>query len=328
MLARIARELGYPEDERHFQEQYQRIKTRINDLLWDEKTGMYFNRFWSSDGGRLSYRKSSAVFYLMAAGVADEAQARRLVFDHLLNPEEFWGKYLLPTIPKDDPAYPEQYYWRGNIWPPMNYFAYEGLKRYGYDDVAGQLAERTYQLVKTNWDSTGALWENYNSITGEGNSHGAGGSTKHYSWSAVFPLMAVMECIDQEAWGRGLRFGSTGLSQQSRIQNLPIRGHNYTVTAGPSLTELWRDGVRLFASDIGAVIRDFEWSPQRVTFNIKIKEQADRPRITIGGIATEGRARPQAILDGESRITTGLVNSEAVFTVSRGLHSIEIITQD
>jgi len=150
MLVRIAHELGYEQDERHFRLEYEAIKKRINETLWDEKTGMYLNRFWPEAGGLFSYRKSPALLWMMVAGIPSEAQARRLVYEHLLNPEEFWGEFVLPSASRDDPAFPEQYYWRGTIWPPINYFVYEGLKRYGYDDVAAELANRTYHLVKTN----------------------------------------------------------------------------------------------------------------------------------------------------------------------------------
>jgi neutral trehalase len=132
------------------------------------------NRVWSEEGGNFSYRKSPVMFYMMAAGIPSPEQAHRLVYEHLLNPKEFGGENVLPSISRDDPAFPEQYYWRGTIWPPMNYFTYEGLTRYGHDDLATELAEKTLRLVKKNWDSTGALWDDYNSITGEGNSHGAG----------------------------------------------------------------------------------------------------------------------------------------------------------
>jgi hypothetical protein len=36
---------------------------------------------------------------------------------------------------------PEQ--WKGAIWPPMNATVYDGLKRYGFDEVAGEFAARS-----------------------------------------------------------------------------------------------------------------------------------------------------------------------------------------
>jgi glycogen debranching enzyme len=325
MLAQIAHELGYRQDERHFRDEYQQIKTRINETLWDEKTGMYLNRFWAEAGGNFSYRKSPALLWMMAAGIPSEAQARRLVYEHLLNPKEFWGDFVLPSISRDDPAFPEQYYWRGTIWPPLNYFVYEGLKRYGYDDVAAELADRTYRLVKTNWDKTGALWENYNSITGEGNAHGAGGSTKHYAWSAALPLLAIMECIDQEAWDLGLRFGSIGLRRESRIQNLTIQGHQYSVSAGPDRTELWRGAVRLFSTETAAVVRGFIWSSDRARFRIKLNPSTQRARISIGGMDLGAGKHARVILDGNQKHDVVIVGSEIVFDIASGQHSVEIL---
>jgi hypothetical protein len=325
MLVRIARELGYGNDERRFREEYERIKKRINEVLWDPGSGMYLNRLWAEDGGQFSYRKSPVMFYMLAAQVASPEQAQRLVYEHLLNPNEFWGEYVLPTISRDDPAYPEQYYWRGNIWPPMNYFTYEGLKRYGYDAVAAQLAEKTYQLIKKNWDSTGAIWENYNSITGEGDSRGIGASTKHYSWSAALPLMPIMECIDTEAWGSGLRFGSVGLSQESRVMNWKIRGASYEVAAGPQLTELRRDGHRLFSAASGLVVREFESTASRVSFRYKTSEKTNAPIVaTIGGL-TPGHGSVPVRIDGKD--TPAQTGAEVFVLLPAGEHSVELVAR-
>jgi hypothetical protein len=206
----------------------------------------------------------------------------------------------------------------------MNYLVYEGLKRYGYDEIAAELAMRTEHLAKVNWDTTGALWENYNSITGEGNAHGAGGSTKHYAWSATLPLIAIMECIDQEAWEDGLRFGSVGLLQQSRIDNFPIRGHQYSVSVGPDLTELTRDEIRLFTVHTSAVIRHFKWDPSHVTFKIKLNKSAHDDLITLRGMETGLATSTQVILDGKLKVVVQNSISGVVFNVPQGEHSVEV----
>ena len=77
MLVRIARELGYTEDESVFREQYRRIRKLINEHFWDPETGTYRDRFWKSAGGHLSSRKSPVMFYTMAAGVPTREQADR-----------------------------------------------------------------------------------------------------------------------------------------------------------------------------------------------------------------------------------------------------------
>ena len=324
MLVRIAHELGYEKDEKHFHEEYERIKKRINEVLWDDTTGMYLNRFWPEAGDRFSYRKSPVMFYMLAAGVTSPAQARRLVSEHMCNPSEFWGEYVLPSISRDDPAYPEQYYWRGTIWPPMNYFAYEGLKRYGFDDVAAQLAERTFRLVRKNWDSTGALWENYNSITGEGDSHGWGGSTKHYSWSAALPLMAIMECIDTEAWGEGLRFGSLGLTERSRVLHWQIRDFDYDVTTGPDITELRRNNQRIFYARSALVVRNYTLQPGHVFFRYKTHEEAREFLCLLGGLVSDAKSNISIRLDGERALVGVVSGSDLALTLPTGEHSVDV----
>lgn len=324
IMVRIAHELGYSEDEQHYKQQYEQIKKRINETLWDEKTGMYLNRIWPEDGGEFSYRKSPVMFYMLAAGIPSPEQAHRLVYEHLLNPSEFWGDFVLPTISRDDSAFPEQYYWRGTIWPPVNYFTYEGLTRYGYDEIATELADKTFDLVKRNWDSSGALWENYNSITGEGNSHGAGGSTKHYSWSAALPLLAIMDSIDTDTWHDGLRFGALGTTQTNRVSGLQIRGVDYSVTAGPTLTQLIRHGERIFYAPTAVHVDNFLWAPDHVTFQYKSRDGSGEFQCIFAGLSFAGKARPSIYVDGKLVSSADFSNTGLAASLPPGEHSVQI----
>jgi hypothetical protein len=67
--------------------------------------------------------------------------------EHLMNPEEFWGEWVIPSISPNDPAYPDQAYWRGRVWPPMNMLVYMDLKNYGYQGERKELAEKTTRLM-------------------------------------------------------------------------------------------------------------------------------------------------------------------------------------
>src|SRR5258708_23495472 len=74
-----------------------------------------------------------------------------MVREHLLNPEEFWGKYVIPTTSRNDAAFQDQYYWRGDIWGPTNYRVYQAINRYGEDEVALEFAEKSYELFMEDW---------------------------------------------------------------------------------------------------------------------------------------------------------------------------------
>jgi hypothetical protein len=241
-----------------------------------------------------------------------------MVKEHLLNPEEFWGEYLLPSISRDDPAYPEQYYWRGAIYAPMNYLVYEGLKRYGFDEVAADLVKKTYSLVKMNWDRTGGLYENYNSINGEGDPGGAQ-STIHYSWSASLPLLAVMELIDVEAWG-GLRFGSLGAT--SSADNVQIGSDYYSVHTGPE-THLWRNQKQIFTADGAVVVRNFDWSARHLAFEVKTRQNTSK--VTMKLASLEGPSTNATLtIDSKPSGKPALRAGEITLSVPGGEHAVEL----
>ena len=88
------------------------------------------------------------------AGIASEEQAREIIFNELLNPEEFWSPYPIPALAISEPGYSDRQLmsdlgcsWRANTWIPTNYMVYHGLRDYGYDELASLLALRTKQLI-------------------------------------------------------------------------------------------------------------------------------------------------------------------------------------
>jgi len=314
MLARIAGELGYAEEQQRYVQQHRRIAERINQRLWDDSRGIYADRIWDEAGGRFSSRKTPMMFYMMAAGVASPEQAARLVKEHLLNPKEFWGDYVLPTVSRDDPTYPEQYYWRGSIWPPMNYFTYEGLKRYGFDQEAAELVRKTYEMVKLNWDRDGGLYENYLSINGLGNPW-KGQTTLHYSWSATLPAMAIMESVDLEPWG-GLRFGSMR-KDKGNVENLNLGGNVYSVTIGTE-TILKKDGHEVFRASGGpVVVRDWRMD-QEIQFRLKTNEEAVQIVLPASPVGLGAAVELQ--IDGKRVSAPSLTNQHVKLIARRGDH--------
>ena len=103
----------------------------------------------------------------MLARAATPEQAHRMVDEHLLNPKEFWGQWVIPSIARDDPAFKDQNYWRGRIWGPMNYLVYLGLRNYHQPDIdraRRQLSQKSLALFLKDWQANGHVHENYNAI--------------------------------------------------------------------------------------------------------------------------------------------------------------------
>ena len=157
--------------------------------LWCEERGLFLNR--RTDTGEFSPRISPTHFYPLLAGVPTPEQAQRMVLEHFYNPAEFWGEWMLPSISRDDPAYPEQNYWRGRIWAPMNFLVYLGLRRYGLRQACSDLALKSKELLLKEWLSDGHLHENYCAETGLGCNTTS--SDAFYHWGGLLGAIALIE---------------------------------------------------------------------------------------------------------------------------------------
>ncbi|WP_300704847.1 trehalase family glycosidase [Bacteroides sp.] len=187
-LERIARELGYKQDADELQNRAERYRKNLTQL-WDDETGFYYNR--STRDMKYNYRTSPTCFYPLLAKVPTQLQAERMVNEHLLNPDEFWGEYVIPSVPRNDPAFRDNEYWRGRIWAPLNYLVYLGLKNYNFPEVRQSFAEKSKNLLLKSWLSHGYVFENYNAISGEGDD--VVRSDKFYHWGALLGYISLLE---------------------------------------------------------------------------------------------------------------------------------------
>jgi hypothetical protein len=305
-LARIAAILGDEDDSRHFAAEYDKMKSLMRRRLWNGRDGIFENRYWD---GRFSQRLSPTNFYPLLAGIATPEQARRMVSGHLLNPREFWGKYVIPTSSRSDPAFQDQYYWRGDIWGPTNYLVYQGLNRYGEDEVALEFAEKSYDLFMQDWRAYQRTNEQYYAWGGS-----AGGDT-HYTWGALLCLIPMEQFIDENPWD-GLRFGALQPPGPARLVDVMWKGHRYDVTIGPTLTSVERDGATRFKANAGVVVRNYSVKPDSLSFSIKTARDT---RVS----TMEARSGSVSLLiDGGAARHVPLQNGAVVFTVPPGRHSI------
>jgi len=204
MLALMAAELGHDEEAVALAEQSDGLKQRIREQLWDPDRRIFANRLWS---GKFTDSVAPTSFYAMLCGAATAEQADDLVNRHLRNTEEFWGDWPVPACARSDPAFKDNVYWRGRVWPPLNFATYMGLRRYGYDDVARDFARRCYELFMLNWADERICGENFSAITGRADDQPD--TDLFYTWGAVLSAIAVAEISDVNPWqGWTLTHGS------------------------------------------------------------------------------------------------------------------------
>lgn len=187
-LARIADELGKKKDARMLRKRAAHYRGNLC-ALWDEADGMYYNR--STRDMTLNKRMSPTLFYPLLAQAPDSTQARRMIEEHLTNPDEFWGEWVIPSSPRNDPSFRDNEYWRGRIWAPLNFLVYMGVRNYDFPEVRKELADKSESLLLKSWLSDGYVFENYNAVDGRGDD--VVRSDKFYHWGALLGYISLIE---------------------------------------------------------------------------------------------------------------------------------------
>ena len=304
-LAEIASVLGRPVDVERYREQYEKTKELVNALLWNEKEGFYCDRYWD---GRFSVHKAASAFFPLLARIPDDARAQRML-KHLLDPKQFWGDYVVPSISRDDPAFrsESQQSWRGAVRPATNYLVYQGLKAYGFDAIASEFARKSAEMFLRSFESFGLSPESFDSLTGE-----AGGE-RYHSGGPLAALIAIEEYLDFTPH-EGFRFGILKPDRKGKLSRVLVQGRHYEVEASNSATVLREEGETVFAVDGGAVVRRFLYNESEVSFDIKIL----KPRDVKLRFLKKGKY--QLLIDGrEMDVFSG---SARKFNVPEGDHSV------
>lgn len=269
ILERIALRFNLAESASYAQSKAKLIEN-INLTLWNENKGLYMNRYTNNEWPR-SYGATS--FYPLIAGAVNNPERLRALVDNLTDSKKFWGGYVIPTISKDNASYgkrgannTEPYLqYRGAIVPYINYLIYQGLVRYGLDELAAEFA---FRCVK--------LWNKYTKLnmTAYDRYLPSGKRVKGLevisTEGALFGLIGLQELIDVEYFRDDLksaiRFG-TLVKGSHAVNNIKILGHNYSVSVDNYSTVLLMDNQEIFRAEGGrCVVRQFLLTKEGVTF--------------------------------------------------------------
>ena len=185
-LIEIAKILGDEEAINELKERKDRTEKALM-TLWDEDFGIFLNKDLKNNV--FSKKLSPTNFYALQCDLVTENQKKRMMAEHFYNPEEFWGDYIMPSISRNDPAYPEQTYWRGCIWAPMNFLAYIAMKHAGLKDECNDLANKSEELLLKEWRLKGHVHENYHGDDGMGCNLLR--SDRFYHWGGLLSYIAL-----------------------------------------------------------------------------------------------------------------------------------------
>ncbi len=150
-LATINQVIGYPFAVTYWQSRSQMRAQLINQFLWDEAAGLYFD--YNLREQQCRPYEFATTFYPLWAGVASEHQAKRVV--------ENLDKFLAPGGLLTS-LHVSGHQWDAPFgWAPLHLFAVQGLHRYGYYTEAQDLAWKFIRMVVQEFATSGTLFEKY-----------------------------------------------------------------------------------------------------------------------------------------------------------------------
>lgn len=191
-MSELSGELNYKDKKSYYAQEASSLKLAVREHCYDERNGFYYSvdinllpitpykhygcpRNWSTLIQRIDVWSG---FLAMWAGIADEAQAKRMVEENYLNERVFKAPFGIRTLGKTEKMYQivksgNPSCWLGPIWGVSNYFTFRSLLKYGYTDLARELADKTIALFGRDIDGCGEMHEYYDPDTGIGvNSQG------------------------------------------------------------------------------------------------------------------------------------------------------------
>lgn len=168
------------------------ITPALVQKLYDAERGVFAHQEWPARRGHAHL--TWAALSPLALPDLPEAIARRMIEEHLLDPEQFWLPVPPPSVAAGDRAYSTKdtflglrRYWRGPTWVNSAWMVWLGLIRLGYAEQAGELTRRLTAAIARE-----GLREYYNPRTGDGM------GARDFAWSAL-----IAELIEPDSRAAG-----------------------------------------------------------------------------------------------------------------------------
>ena len=192
--AELARRLGRVGDAGKYSAQAEGLKSKIQTACWDPR-----DRFFYSQDVQCVDRRAELIpnvkpgmamswqslplriqmftgFLPMWCGVATKEQAEALVRVHYRNDKTFRAAAGVRSLSAEETMYSLEFSsnpsnWLGPVWIIVNYLVWRGLKDYGFDGDAADLAGKTVKLLSADLAANGSLNEYYHPDSGKPLSH-------------------------------------------------------------------------------------------------------------------------------------------------------------
>lgn len=145
-----------------YKRHYFSLKTKINQQMWNEDAGFYFDL--DKDGKQLPVKTING-FWSLIAELPNDAKFDRLLA-HLKNPDTFGTPHPFPSLAADEPQFSENGNgYCGSVLPYLNFMVIKGLEKYSAYDLARDSSIRhMYYMLDTlhpDDNKKGNVWQAY-----------------------------------------------------------------------------------------------------------------------------------------------------------------------
>jgi putative isomerase len=192
--AELALRLARPKDHARLDAQADTLAQQIQKYCWDPRDSYYYSAdvqcvdrraeliptvkrgmdmSWSSLPLRIQMFTG---FLPLWCGIATQAQAAELVKVNYTADDRLNARWGVRSLSSRESMYSLAFSsnpsnWLGPIWIIVNYLAWKGLQRYGFQKEATALADKTIALLANDLNANGSLNEYYHPDTGAALSH-------------------------------------------------------------------------------------------------------------------------------------------------------------
>ena len=160
-----------------------KARDSLEELCWDETDGLYYD-VNGKENQKLRVNTFTSLMPLLLADLAPKKVEALMA--HLLNPEEYWAEFPIPSTAMNHPTYrPEtvggNLVWRGPTWINSNWYLARGLMRHGRVDLARVIANQSILAMRKS-----GVREYYNP------QNASGRGAPDFSWSTILLDLVMM----------------------------------------------------------------------------------------------------------------------------------------
>ena len=199
-LTKIAKFLNLNEEIMEYQNIYQDLYDKLYEEFKDPSDNIFKDVIslekYDNDNDKFSFNNNVGYINIfpLIFGFIQDPDILKQYYKILLDYNQLWSDYGIRSLSKSSRFFGSgDNYWRGPIWIPINFLILRSLKVYYGNmpeavNIYNRLRDNLMKNLLRNFEMTGHIWENYDSITGRGQREKG-----FCGWSALITLILKEE---------------------------------------------------------------------------------------------------------------------------------------